>query len=100
LERQPRAVEDRDEPRAGAPGRAFPRRAMITITNISPHRHKHADHEYILKIGREEIARFTHTRSKGLGECLREAANAADRARGLKVDEMVRKFFADYGSSE
>jgi hypothetical protein len=53
---------------------------VIAILNISPlDIHPLGEHEYVVKINTQEMARFTHCRSKGLPACLRAAADAVER---------------------
>lgn len=54
----------------------------VIITNITEHPKTYGEHSYVLKINEREVARFTHIRERGLAECLRKAADAAEKAKG------------------
>lgn len=53
----------------------------VIITNISTHSDLEGPNDYVLKINHKVIGYFRHVRSEGLGECLRKAAEVADRER-------------------
>lgn len=44
---------------------------------------------YEVRVNREVIARFSHTRSDGLSECLRKAAAAVDEAKHEFVENFL-----------
>lgn len=52
----------------------------VIITNVSDHDDLEGPNQYVLRINERIIANFDHVRSRGLGECLRAAAAAADKA--------------------
>ncbi|MBS7699199.1 MULTISPECIES: hypothetical protein [unclassified Chelatococcus] len=59
---------------------------MLWIQNVTPEGFARSDdqpHDYVLKINRNELARFQHIRAKGAAECLRAAADAFDKAEAL-----------------
>ena len=48
----------------------------VIITNISTHDDLKGNNQYVLKINNRIISYFDHTRSEGLSECLRKAADS------------------------
>lgn len=67
---------------------------MISIVNVSTHADLYGINEYELRINRQIIARFEHTRSEGLAACLQKAAAAAEKA---KLDEVARYLIQQAG---
>lgn len=51
----------------------------IIITNIDDNVRDSGPHRYVLRINNKVIAFFEHDREKGLAECLRRAATAAEQ---------------------
>ena len=65
---------------------------MIAIVNISPNADPVGEATYELRINRAVITTFTHNRSQGLGECLRRAGEAADRAAQASMHKELERF--------
>lgn len=70
---------------------------MITIANLGPigRADMLGSHRYEVRINRAPVCRFEHTRSKGLADCLRRAADAVAAKEAAKMvrllDESGRK---------
>lgn len=52
----------------------------VIIQNVSRHDDLTGVNAYVLKINDRPITAFSHVRSEGLAQCLRRAAEAADKA--------------------
>jgi len=63
---------------------------MIAIVNISTHTSPFGWHEYELRINAKVIATFRHKREDGLAKCLECAAEAAEKAKWLEVNAMLK----------
>lgn len=48
-------------------------------------------HVYSLRINHHVVTTFTHTRGASLGDCLRQAAAAADRHREAEVMRLIQE---------
>ena len=48
-------------------------------------------HVYSLRINRHVVTTFTHTRGSSLGDCLRQAAAAADRHHEAEVMRLIQE---------
>lgn len=62
---------------------------MIAIINTGE-RDAKGRTRYRLQINAKLITEFTHKHTDGLGECLRRAAEAADKAHAVRVDAILR----------
>jgi hypothetical protein len=62
---------------------------MIAIINTGE-RDAEGRHHYRLQINDKLIAEFSHARCDGLGECLRLAASAADRAHDAEINALLK----------
>ena len=66
---------------------------MIAIVNLGPHRK--ADplgvRTYSLRINENEIVRFKHRRSDGLGACLLAAAKAVEKQKWETENRLLRE---------
>lgn len=65
----------------------------IIIQNMSTHDSPTGEHSYELRINREVITGFTHTREEGLATCLRRAADAADAASDARYAALLHDLF-------
>lgn len=59
----------------------------IVITNVTEPPDDHGENSYEIQIGPHVIARFHHVRQDGLGDCLRRAATAIDKALGGNAEK-------------
>lgn len=64
---------------------------MIAIVNIGPvgKADPLGKHRYEVRINRAPVCRFEHTRSKGLADCLRKAADAVAVKEAKRLMEML-----------
>ncbi|HEY4744785.1 MAG TPA: hypothetical protein VIH45_09030 [Desulfuromonadaceae bacterium] len=58
---------------------------MITIVNVTPVPQPFGENVYEIRIDRNVMTTFTHTREQGLAECLQKAAEAVERHKWCKV---------------
>ena len=65
---------------------------MIAIVNVSPQNTPLTGrNQYEVRINRKVIATFTHDRQvNGAAQCLRDAADAVDRAREAEIDAYLK----------
>ena len=52
---------------------------MIIVLNCGMNETDNSKHDYQVKIGREILGKFTHTRTESLAKCLKLAADAVEK---------------------
>ena len=70
---------------------------VIAIVNISTHNDMFGENEYSLRINTKEIGRFKHIRSEKLSECLKKAAECAEKYEYEKFCSMMDGLDEDAG---